>query len=148
MVQHNKTITTINLKELQLHLNKRVTKILSNIFSESNSDSIIDNQSQSPEKCSIDENKVSRKNSIFYNYTSKIIVAHPNINSLSEKFDSLLGQIIGNIETLMVSEIKLDDNILASQFIIDCFGISYTADQNANCARSVLLRTQKVTLKL
>ena len=74
-------------------------------------------------------------------YTSKIIVAHLNINSLSEKFDSLLGQIIGNIETLMVSEIKLDDSILASQFIIECFGISYTVDQNANCARSVLLKT-------
>ena len=81
------------------------------------------------------------KLSIIYNYTSKIIVAHLNINSLREKFDSLLGQIIGNIETLMVSEIKLDDSILASQFIIECFGISYTVDQNANCARSVLLKT-------
>ena len=47
------------------------------------------------------------KLSILYNYTSKIIVAHLNINSQREKFDSLLGQIIGNIEILMVSKLNL-----------------------------------------
>ena len=57
----------MHLKESKLHLNHAVTKILSNMFSEPNSDYVTDNQSHSPDKCSIDESKssyqkVSKKN--------------------------------------------------------------------------------------
>ena len=38
----------------------------------------------------------------------KIIDAHLNRNSLRNKFDTLIGQITGNIDILIVSETKLD----------------------------------------
>ena len=48
----------------------------------------------------------------------KIIVAHLSINSLRNKFDSLIGQITGNVDILMVSEKKLSDSFPIGQFII------------------------------
>ena len=49
---------------------------------------------------------------------------------------------MGNTDILMVSETKLDDSFLVSQFIIEGFGISYRVDQNANGARSMLFVKQ------
>ena len=60
--------------------------------------------------------------------TDKIIVAHLNIKSLRNKFDSLIGQITGNIDILMVSETTLDESFHISQFIIEGFGVPYRVD--------------------
>ena len=53
----------------------------------------------------------------------KVIVAHLNINFLRNKFDSLIGQITGNIDFLMVSETKLGESFPLGQFIIEGFGV-------------------------
>ena len=53
---------------------------------------------------------------------NETIVAHLNVNSLRNKFDSLAGQMTGNIDILMVSDVKLDESFLIGQFIIKGFG--------------------------
>ena len=52
---------------------------------------------------------------------NRIVVAHLNINSLRNKFDYLIEQIMGNIYILVISETKLDSSFPAGQFLInDC----------------------------
>ena len=64
--------------------------------------------------------------------TDKTIDAHLNINSLRKKFDSLVGQITGNIDILMVSETKHNESFPIGQFIIEGFGVPYRVDRNGN----------------
>ena len=62
----------------------------------------------------------------------KIIVARLNINPLRNKFDSLIDQITGRIDILMVSETKLDESFPIGQFVIEGFGVSCNVDQKDN----------------
>ena len=62
----------------------------------------------------------------------KIIVARLNINPLRNKFDSLIDQITGRIDILMVSETKLDESFPIGQFVIEGFGVSYNVDGKDN----------------
>ena len=68
----------------------------------------------------------------------KIIVAHLNINSLRNKFDSLIGQITGNIDILMVSEKKPSGSFLIGQFIIEAFDVPYRVNRDGNGGRIML----------
>ena len=49
---------------------------------------------------------------------NRIIIAHLNINSVRNKFDLLPNQIIGNVDVLVISEIKLDAYFPIDQFKI------------------------------
>ena len=62
----------------------------------------------------------------------KIIVAHLDINYLRNKSDSLIGQITGNIDILVVSKAKLDESFPIGQFIIEGFDVPYRVDRNSN----------------
>ena len=75
---------------------------------------------------------------------NETIVAHLNVNSLRNKFDSLAGQMTGNIDILMVSDVKLDESFLISQFIIKGFGVPYRVDRNANVGGIVLLVREEI----
>ena len=69
---------------------------------------------------------------------NKTIVAHLNKKLLRNKFDSLIGQITGDIDILMVTEAKLDESFQTGQFIIESFEVTYTVDQNYN-GRGIML---------
>ena len=75
---------------------------------------------------------------------NETIVAHLNVNSLRNKFDSLAGQMTGNIDILMVSDVKLDESFLISQFIIKGFGVPYRVDRNTNVGGIVLLVREEI----
>ena len=60
----------------------------------------------------------------------KIIVTDLNIISLRNKFDSLIGQITGNTDILMVSESKLNESFPIGQFITEGFSVPYRVDRN------------------
>ena len=63
---------------------------------------------------------------------NKIIIAHLNINSISEKFDQLLFIIRDNIDILVVGETKLDLSFPSSQFHIDGYSQPYRRDRDRN----------------
>ena len=51
----------------------------------------------------------------------RVIIGHININSIRNKFESLVKYVGNNLDILMVSEIKLDDTFPESQFLIEGF---------------------------
>ena len=62
---------------------------------------------------------------------NKIAVAHLNINSLRNKFDSLIEQITWNIDILIISETKLDTSFPTGQFLINGYSELFRTDQNS-----------------
>ena len=60
---------------------------------------------------------------------NKLVVAHFNIYSLRNKFDSLIVQITSNIYILMVSETKLDKSFPIGLFFLDGFGGPYRLER-------------------
>ena len=94
----------------------------------------------SSDNCLIDEYNANltfkeKLSIIFKSNIGNIIDAHLNINSLRNKFDSLISQITGSIDILMISETKLDKSFSIGQFIIEGFGVPCRVDQNSNGGR-------------
>ena len=57
-------------------------------------------------------------------------MAHLNINSLRNKFDSLADQIKVNVDILVISETKLDESFPVGQFKIPGFATPFRRDRN------------------
>ena len=61
-----------------------------------------------------------------------VIIAHLNINSLRNKFGSLVQLINGNIDILVIGETKLDATFPKKQFIIEGFKEPFRKDRNGD----------------
>ena len=71
-------------------------------------------------------------------FPDKLIIAHLNINSIRNKFDSLSFIVENNADILLISETKLDDSFPSGQFKIHGFCMPYLYDRNS-MGRGVLL---------
>ena len=79
---------------------------------------------------------------------NKIVVGHPNINSIKNKFDFLAHQVKGNIDILMISEAKLDESFPPSQsFLIGC-SVPFHFDMNGNGGGILLYIRDDISSKL
>ena len=58
-----------------------------------------------------------------------LIFVQININSIRNKSEFLASQIINNVDVLLVSETKLDDNFPTAQFLLDGFSKPYRLDR-------------------
>ena len=62
---------------------------------------------------------------------NRLIIAQLNINSLRNKFDSLVRMLHNNLDILLISETKIDSSFPTAQFQIEgC--TTYRLDRNAN----------------
>ena len=62
---------------------------------------------------------------------NRLILAQLNINSLGNKFDSLVRMLHNNLEILLISETKIDSLFPTAQFQIEGY-TAYRLDRNAN----------------
>ena len=53
---------------------------------------------------------------------NKLIFAHLNIKSISNKFEELISQVKGTVDVLIISETKIDDIFPIANFLIHGFG--------------------------
>ena len=72
-------------------------------------------------------NKASEKNLrlIRQENLNRVILAHLNINSITNKFDLLANQITGNVDVIVMSETKLDASFPIDQFKIPGFSTPF-----------------------
>ena len=62
---------------------------------------------------------------------NRLIIAQLNINSLLNKFDSLVPMLHNNLDILSISETKIDSSFPTAQFQIEGY-TTYRLDRNAN----------------
>ena len=61
-----------------------------------------------------------------------IIIAELNINSLRNKFDSLVELVKGKVDVLVICETKLDKTFTKNTFLIDGYKKPYRKDRNGD----------------
>ena len=91
----------------------------------------------STESAQTDDLKEILKNLRLKN-VNMLIRAQLNMNSIRNKFDSLVNIINSNIDMLMISETKLDPSFPNGQFHIHGFSEPYRLDRNGNGGGIVL----------
>ena len=84
-----------------------------------------DCKSKSPNS---DENKRLRQ--FCELYPNKFKIPHISINSLKNKLDLLSDQVKGNVDILMMSEIKIDESFSVCQFDIYGFNTPFRVDRD------------------
>ena len=60
-----------------------------------------------------------------------VIIGHININSIRNKFESLVKFVGNNLDILMVSETKIDDTFPESQYLMEDFSTPFRLDWTA-----------------
>ena len=71
----------------------------------------------------------------FYDFYLSVIFGNLNINSLPNNFDQLreIGEIVLKyVDVLVVTETKLDDTFLMSQFLVTGFSVPHRLDRHRN----------------
>ena len=58
------------------------------------------------------------------------VTAYLNVNSYSNKYDSLKALIPGNVDIMILRETKLDDSFPTSQFLIEGFQKPFRVDRD------------------
>ena len=53
----------------------------------------------------------------------KIVVEQININSIRNKFDPLMAAVAGNIDILLINEIKIDSTFPVNQFYLNRYNV-------------------------
>ena len=101
----------------------------------------------STESCETGDPKEILKNLRLKN-VNRSICAQLNINSLRNKFDSLINIISNNIDILMVSETKLDLSFPTGQFHIHGFSEPYRLDRNSSSGGILLYIHTDIPSKL
>ena len=59
----------------------------------------------------------------------RIIIGHLNINSIRNKFESLVRFVGNNLDIFMISETKIDDTLPESQFLIEDLSKPFRLDR-------------------
>ena len=94
-------------------------------------------------------NAKSRLNEEMKAQTSdKLILGHLNISSIRNKFEVLKFIIDHNRDIFLISETKLDDSFLTTQFLIKGFSASYRSDRNFKGGGLLLYIHQDIPSKI
>ena len=144
LTNHSKKLKPNHQNRGKLHLNQKGSKVLgdvflkeiSNVFSWHYSDEVsrLNNEGRKSKFSLEDKTRIDAKfilKSIRQENTNKLVFAHININSLRNKFELLVDQVKGNIDVLMISEIKTDDSFPLVNFLIGSFSKPYRLDRDS-----------------
>ena len=160
LIDHFTRIKRNHLNKGKLHLNKKGTKLLSDIFVKELSKVFksrnIDNLSKQFDVCDSDEPLGAESatdckrflKSLRTSNLDKLVFAHLNVNFIRNMFEMLSDQIKGNIDVLLVSETKIDDSFPNGNFLIDGFSTPYRLDQNSNGGGLMLLVREDIPSNL
>ena len=76
--------------------------------------------------------------------SNKLIFAHINTNFIRNIFEFLSTQVKGNIDILMVSEKKIENNFPVGNFVIDGLGTPYGLGRDSNAGGNLLYVREEI----
>ena len=78
---------------------------------------------------------------------SRLIIGQLNVNSLRDKFESVVQQVTGNIDILMVLEMKLENSLPVSQFLIEDYSLPFRLDRDNNGVNIMIFVREDIACK-
>ena len=75
-------------------------------------------------------NSLSELSELRRRSVNRVLIGNLNINSIRNKFDQLKDTVLKYIDILILTETKLDETFLTSQFLMDGFSKPYRFDRN------------------
>ena len=75
-------------------------------------------------------NSLSELSELRLRNVNRVLIGNLNINSIRNKFDQLKDTVLRYIDILILTETKLDETFLTSQFLMDGFSKPYRFDRN------------------
>ena len=69
------------------------------------------------------------------------------MNSLRDKFESVVQQVTGNIDILMVLEMKLENSFPVSQFLIEDYSLPFRLDRDNNGVNIMIFVREDIACK-
>ena len=75
-------------------------------------------------------NSLSEISELRLHNVNRVLIGNLNINSIRNKFDQLKDTVLKYIDILILTETKLDETFLTSQFLMDDFSKPYRFDRN------------------
>ena len=131
-------------RETKLRLNQKGSKVLGEAFLKeisyvfnwhyNDKDSKFSNEECQSKFSLKDKKRINAKTilkSIRQENTSKLALARININLLRNKFQLLGDQVKGNIDVVMISETKIEENFLLESFLMGGFSKLYSLDRDS-----------------
>ena len=79
---------------------------------------------------------------------NRIIIGLLNVNSLRNKFETLQGQINGNVDVILISETEIDNSFPNGQFLIKGYSAPYRIGRYAQGRVIMLFIKEDIPLKL
>ena len=79
---------------------------------------------------------------------NRVIIGHLNINSLRNKYEALKSVINGNIDTLVITETKIDQSFPVCQFFIEGYSPPFRFDCDANGGGVIIYINEDIPAKL
>ena len=156
-INHAKNVLPQHLNKSKLHLNKEGTSILSSnfvkghvfIWPEETGDKDSYSEGEKNKSKSVDASvNCSILGSLRRKHLKKLIIEHPNINSLRNKFEFLVDQIKGKVDVLIVSETKLNESFPQGQLKISGFSWPFRLHRNSNGGGIMLFVREDIPAKL
>ena len=81
-------------------------------------------------------------------YPQNPIIVQININSIGDKFETLVSLVTSDIDILMIPEKKIDESFPLLQFMIDGFSMRYRRDRKAHGGEILVYFRNNITTKL
>ena len=75
-------------------------------------------------------NSLSELSELRLRNVNRVLIGNLNINSIRNKFEQLKDTVLKYIDILILTETKLDETFLTSQFLMDGFSKPYRFDRN------------------
>ena len=75
-------------------------------------------------------NYLSEISELTLHNVNRVLIGNLNINSIRNKFDQLKDTVLKYTDILTLTETKLDETFLISQFLMDAFSKPYRFDRN------------------
>ena len=69
------------------------------------------------------------------------------MNSLRDKLESVVQQVTGNIDILMVLEMKLENSFSVSQFLIEDYSLPFRLDRDNNGVNIMICVREDIACK-
>ena len=79
---------------------------------------------------------------------NRVVIAHLNINSFGNKFESLIQQTATSANILMISDTKLDSTFPAGQLLINGYNEPFITAWDGQGGEIILNVREDITLKL